>query len=109
MGLMTNRVKVEKHFRCLLIEGNNFVFDDLALSWPESTFLACLPGSGDCGNKTSQPNWQLGLANWAELGNKKTRLELLLLQLVTNVLLMYCFLSCHLCCTLFTAKFWNFQ
>ena len=47
--------------------GNNFVFDDLALSWPESTFLACLPGglsgSGDCGNKTSQPNWRL----WSEL------------------------------------------
>ena len=30
-------------FRCLLIEGNIFVFDDLALFWPESTFLACLP------------------------------------------------------------------
>ena len=66
MGLMTN-------FRCLLIERKNFVFDDLTLSWPESTFLAglpaCLSGSRDCGNKTSQPNWRLWLANWAKLGN----------------------------------------
>ena len=30
---------------------------------------SCLSGSGDCGNKTSQPNWRLWLPNWAELGN----------------------------------------
>jgi len=28
-----------------------------------------LSGSGDCGNKTSQPNCRLWLANLAELGN----------------------------------------
>ena len=79
MGHMTNRVRVQKRFWCTFIEINNFVFDDLALTWPESTFLACLPaclpgclsGSGDCGNKTSQPNWLLWLANWAELGKNE--------------------------------------
>ena len=36
MGLMTIRVKVQIFFSCLLIERNNFVFDDLALSCTES-------------------------------------------------------------------------
>ena len=31
-------------FLCIFIERENFVFDDPALSWPESTFLACLAG-----------------------------------------------------------------
>ena len=60
---------VQKRFWCIVIEKNKSVFDEIALSRLESTFLACLPGSGKCGNKTSQPNWQLWLANWAELSN----------------------------------------
>ena len=72
---MTNRIKVQKLFWCIFIERNIFVFDDLALSWLESTFLAWwpggLPGSGECGNNTSQPNWRLWLANWAEHGNNQ--------------------------------------
>ena len=36
MGLMTIRVKVLKIVQCLLIERNNFVFDDLALSCTKS-------------------------------------------------------------------------
>ena len=36
MDLMTIRFKVQKYLRCLLIERNNFVFDDLALSCTES-------------------------------------------------------------------------
>ena len=66
MGHINNRVKVQKIF-----ERNNFVFDDLALSWPQNTFLACLPDSRECGKNTSQPHWPLWLAYWTELGNKK--------------------------------------
>ena len=72
MGHKTNRVNVQKRFRCTFIERTNFVFDDLALLWLESTFLGCLPGSGECGNNTSQPNRWLWFANWAELGKKTT-------------------------------------
>ena len=57
----------------------------LCIWWPSSILArkyfsglpaclpACLSGSGDCGNKTSQPNWRLWLANWAELGNISKR------------------------------------
>ena len=37
------------------------------LFWP-ACLAGGLSGSGDCGNKTSQSNWRLWLANWAELG-----------------------------------------
>ena len=78
MGLMTIRVKAQKYPWSLLTEKNNPVFDDIALSWLESTCPACaclpaclpVPGGGYCNNNTSQPNWRLWLANWAELGNK---------------------------------------
>ena len=56
-------------FWCIVIERNNFVFDKLPLPWLENTFLACLPGIGECGNNNSQPNWRLWLATLADIGN----------------------------------------
>ena len=53
--------------------------------WRHSSILArkylsglCLPacaGGGYCDNNTSQPNWRLWLANWAELGKKENKTQ----------------------------------
>ena len=74
MGLMTIRVKVKNIFEVYLLrETTLYLTTQLYLGQKVLFCPTCLPDSGECGNNTSQPNWQLWFANWAELGNNLQR------------------------------------
>ena len=50
-------------------------------------------GGGYCDNNTSQPNWRLWLANWAELGNKLGLSLAKLSNLISNLGFVWFLLS----------------